>query len=62
MDYEPEGTDVESKFFRASKIWTANTCGAAVGGMVAGAIMLVIAARILWASPEIKDTFIGAAC
>jgi len=61
MDYESEGADGESKFFRPSKIWTANTCGAAVGGMVAGAIMLVIAARILWASPEIKGTFIGAA-
>jgi hypothetical protein len=61
MNYESEGTGGESKFFRASKIWTANVCGAAVGGMVAGAVMLIIAVRILWASPEIKDSFIGAA-
>ena len=61
MDYEPEASEGETKFFHASRIWTANACGAAVGGMVSGIAMLIVAFRILWASSEIKNSFIGGA-
>jgi hypothetical protein len=61
MDHESEVSQIETKFFRGSKIWTANACGAAVGGMVGGVVMSVIAGIILWESTEIRNKFIGVA-
>jgi hypothetical protein len=61
MDRKSEVAEGETKFFQASKLWTANVCGAAVGGMVTGAVMSVISLTVLWTSPEIKNRFLAAA-
>jgi len=54
-------TEGETKCFRASKLWTANVCAAAVGGISGLAITSVLLLNVLWASPENKNRFLAAA-
>ena len=61
MDYGTEDTKAEVRAFRASRLWTINVCGAALGGILTAAIMAIIAAVVLWESPVVNDRIIGAA-
>jgi hypothetical protein len=61
MEYGTEDSKTEVRAFRATRLWTINVCGAALGGMLTAAIMAIIAAIVLWESPVVTNRIVGAA-
>jgi hypothetical protein len=60
MGHGTDDSNAEVTAFRASKLWTINVCGAAVGGMLTAVIMATIAAIVIWESPVFNNRIIGA--